>query len=130
MTFRPARKPAAPKSGAKGTKRKAAAEAEEEEARAEEGVEKQAAAALELVPVPEEAAAAKPKANVKAASPPAVPAEKYRVELAELCAEFPDCDRRLMKEMVDDQGGDVRDVRAMMLVGAWSGEMFEKGCEG
>ena len=58
-------------------------------------------------------------ATAAAAAPRAVPAEKYGADLEELCAEFPDFDRMLMEDMLEDQGGDVRDVRAMLRVGAW-----------
>ena len=42
--------------------------------------------------------------------------EKYAAELATLTAEFPDFDRDLLKSLLEDQAGDLLDVRAMLRV--------------
>ena len=54
------------------------------------------------------------------AAPPIPPLkEKYSAELATLTAEFPDFDRDLLKSLLEDQAGDLLDVRAMLRVRAY-----------
>ncbi|GAX84579.1 hypothetical protein CEUSTIGMA_g12000.t1 [Chlamydomonas eustigma] len=42
------------------------------------------------------------------------PADKYAAELAMLTSEFPDFDRELIRSLLEDQAGDMLDVRAML----------------
>ena len=51
-----------------------------------------------------------------AAAPRPPPAEKYASELETLVSEFPGFDRELLKSLLEDQAGDVLDVRAMLRV--------------
>ena len=51
-----------------------------------------------------------------AAAPRPAPAEKYASEIETLVSEFPGFDRELLKGLLEDQAGDVLDVRAMLRV--------------
>jgi hypothetical protein len=53
---------------------------------------------------------------VASAAAAALPKEKYGAELATLASEFPDFDRDLLKSLLEDQAGDLLDVRAMLRV--------------
>ena len=65
------------------------------------------------------ASAAAVAAPLPVAPPRAAPSERYASELEMLCSEFPSFDRELLKSLLEDQAGDVLDVRAMLRVRAW-----------